>query len=56
MCSSPWENEAKARAKYAKQFPKLEMYTVDQAFGGCTQASKEHFAEGATCDQIYTKR
>jgi len=47
---------AKAQAKYAKQFPKLTLFTVDQAFGGWAQASKEHFADGAVFDQIYTKR
>ncbi len=47
---------AKAQAKYAKQFPKLNLFTVDQAFGGWTQASKEHFADGGVFDQIYTKR
>ncbi len=46
----------KAQAKYAKQFPKLNLFTIDQAFGGWVQASKEHFADGATFDQIYTKR
>ncbi|MFD0669676.1 sulfate ABC transporter substrate-binding protein [Ramlibacter sp. MAHUQ-53] len=47
---------AKAQAKYAKQFPKLNLFTIDQAFGGWAQAAKEHFADGATFDQIYTRR
>ena len=46
----------KAQAKYAKQFPKLTLFTIDQAFGGWGKASKEHFADGASFDQIYTKR
>jgi len=46
----------KAQAKYAKQFPKLNLVTVDQAFGGWTQATKLHFADGASFDQIYTKK
>jgi sulfate/thiosulfate-binding protein len=46
----------KAQAKYAKQFPKLDLFTIDQAFGGWAKADKEHFADGASFDQIYTKR
>ena len=46
----------KAQAKYAKQFPKLNLVTIDQAFGGWTQATKLHFADGASFDQIYTKK
>ena len=46
----------KAQAKYAKQFPKLNLVTVDQAFGGWTQATKLHFADGGSFDQIYTKK
>jgi sulfate transport system substrate-binding protein len=44
-----------AQSKYAKQFPKLNLFTVDQAFGGWAAASKEHFADGLF-DQIYTKK
>ncbi len=47
---------AKAQAKYAKQFPKLNLFTIDQAFGGWAQATKEHFADGANFDQIYTQK
>ncbi len=46
----------KAIAKYAKQFPKLNLFTIDQAFGGWTQASKLHFADGGQFDQIYTQK
>ena len=46
----------KAQAKYAKQFPKLNLVTIDQAFGGWSKASKEHFADGAGFDQIYVKK
>ena len=47
---------AKAQAKYAKQFPKLQLVTIDQAFGGWSKASKEHFVDGASFDQIYQKQ
>jgi sulfate/thiosulfate-binding protein len=46
----------KAKAKYDKQFPKLALFTIDQAFGGWTKADKEHFADGASFDQIYTNK
>ncbi len=46
----------KAKAKYAAQFPKLTLFTIDQAFGGWTQADKDHFADGASFDQIYTRK
>jgi sulfate transport system substrate-binding protein len=46
----------KYQAKYAKQFPKLNLFTIDQAFGGWTKASKDHFVDGASFDQIYTKQ
>ncbi|WP_294765892.1 sulfate ABC transporter substrate-binding protein [uncultured Rhodoferax sp.] len=47
---------AKAQAKYAKQFPKINLFTIDQAFGGWDKADKEHFADGGSFDQIYTKK
>jgi len=46
----------KAQAKYEKQFPKLNLFTVDQAFGGWEKVAKEHFADGAQFDQIYTRK
>jgi sulfate transport system substrate-binding protein len=46
----------KAKAKYASQFPKLTLVTVDSAFGGWTKADKDHFADGGSFDQIYTAK
>lgn len=46
----------KAKAKYAKQFAKIKLFTIDEAFGGWEKADKEHFADGASFDQIYTKK
>ena len=46
----------KAKAKYASQFPKLTLFTIDQGFGGWTQADKAHFADGGSFDQIYTQK
>ena len=39
-------------AKYAKDFPKLNLFTIDEAFGGWSAAQKAHFDDGATLDQI----
>ena len=45
-------SDAKVAAKYAKQFPALTLVTIDGAFGGWPNATKTHFADGATFDQI----
>jgi sulfate/thiosulfate transport system substrate-binding protein len=47
---------AKAQLKYAKQLPKLNLFTLEQAFGNWDKATKEHFIDGASFDQIYTKK
>jgi len=39
-------------AKYAKDFPKVNTFTIDEVFGGWTQAQKDHFDDGAIYDQI----
>lgn len=46
----------KFAAKYASVFPKVELFTIDQAFGGWTKAAKDHFADGGSFDQIYLKK
>ncbi len=46
----------KAQAKYAKQLPKLNLFTIDQAFGGWDKAAKVHFADGGVFDQIYSRQ
>ena len=46
----------KAKAKYAKQFPALQLFTIDAAFGGWEKAAKDHFADHASFDQIYIKK
>jgi len=40
-------------AKYAAQFPKISLVTVDEVFGGWKKAHATHFADGALFDQIY---
>jgi len=39
--------------KYEKQFPKINLITVDEAFGGWQKAQKTHFADGGIFNQIY---
>ncbi len=43
-------------ARYARQFPKLNLFTIDDTFGGWAQAQKTHFSDGGVFDQIYTRR
>jgi sulfate transport system substrate-binding protein len=40
-------------AKYVGQFPKVNLFTVDEAFGGWHKAQETHFADGGVFDQIY---
>ena len=39
--------------KYADAFPKVELFTIDDVFGGWAKAQKVHFSEGGIFDQIY---
>jgi sulfate transport system substrate-binding protein len=45
-----------AAAKYARQYPKLTLFTIDEVFGGWTKAQKTHFADGGLFDQIYARK
>lgn len=44
---------AKAAAKYAATFPRLDLFTIDEIFGGWQKAQKTHFADGGLFDQLY---
>ena len=44
---------AEVAGKYGKQFPKIELFTVDDTFGGWTNAQKTYFDDGGVFDQIY---
>lgn len=39
--------------KYAGQFPKVELFTIDDVFGGWQKAQPTHFADGGVFDRIY---
>ena len=45
--------DPKIAAKYAKQFAKVNLITIDDVFGGWDKAQKTHFDDGGTFDQIY---
>ena len=45
--------DPKVAAKYAKQFAKVNLITIDEIFGGWDKAQKTHFADGGSFDQIY---
>ncbi len=36
-----------------KAFPAIELFTIDEAFGGWGKAQADHFADGGIFDQIY---
>ena len=42
----------KIAAKYAAQFPKVKLFTIDEVFGGWKKAQKIHFADNGVYDQI----
>ena len=43
-------------AKYAANFPKIPLFTIDDVFGGWDKAQETHFADGGVFDQIYHPR
>ncbi|MFB9241061.1 sulfate ABC transporter substrate-binding protein [Massilia antarctica] len=43
----------KIAAKYAAQFPKVKLFTIDEVAGGWAKAQKAHFADGGVFDQVY---
>ena len=48
--------DAKVAAAHARQFPKVQLFTIDDTFGGWANAQKTHFADGGVFDQIYTRK
>ena len=45
----------KILAKYNDTFKPLKLFTIKDKFGGWVRAHSEHFADGGTFDQIYTR-
>ncbi len=48
--------DPKVAEKYAKFFPKVNLFKIDDVFGGWAKAQKTHFADGGTFDRIYTRK
>lgn len=48
--------DAAVAARHAREFPALALFTVDELFGGWTQAQHTHFADGGVFDQIYARK
>jgi sulfate transport system substrate-binding protein len=42
-----------AAKKYENQFPKVNLFTIDDVFGGWKKAQQTHFNDGGVFDQIY---
>ncbi|HMW18168.1 MAG TPA: sulfate ABC transporter substrate-binding protein [Accumulibacter sp.] len=45
--------DTRIAAKYAGTFSKVNLVTIDEAFGGWRNAQKVHFADGGVFDQLY---
>ena len=45
--------DPKIAARYAGQFSKVNLFTIDEVFGGWQKAQKAHFDDGGVFDQIY---
>jgi sulfate transport system substrate-binding protein len=45
--------DPKVAAAHEKDFPKVNLITIDDTFGGWKKAQPEHFGDGGTFDQIY---
>ena len=46
---------AEVAAKFASSFAKVNLFTIDEVFGGWDKAQKTHFGDGGTFDQLYGK-
>ena len=47
---------AAVATRYARQFPRIPMFTVSEVFGSWARAHTTHFADGGLFDQIYQPR
>jgi sulfate transport system substrate-binding protein len=39
--------------KHRAKFPRMQLFTVQEVFGGWTQAQRTHFDDGAVFDQVF---
>ena len=47
---------ASVALNHEKTFPKINLFTIQDVFGGWQQAQKTHFADGGVFDQITAKK
>lgn len=47
---------AEVAKKYATQFPAINLFTIEDVFGGWKKAQADHFADGGIFDKIYIKK
>jgi len=45
-------DEKSVPAEYLKQFSKIELFTINDVFGGWRKAQSQHFADGGVYDQF----
>ncbi|HEX2886747.1 MAG TPA: sulfate ABC transporter substrate-binding protein [Vineibacter terrae] len=48
--------DSQAGAKYTAAFPKIDLFTIDEVFGGWQTAQKTHFADGGIFDRLYKRK
>jgi sulfate/thiosulfate transport system substrate-binding protein len=48
--------DPKVAAQFDKLFPKVNLFTIDEVFGGWSKAQKAHFNDGGVFDAIYAKK
>ncbi|HSI60977.1 MAG TPA: sulfate ABC transporter substrate-binding protein [Ideonella sp.] len=48
--------DPKVAAQFASLFPKINLFTIDDVFGGWDKTQKLHFNDGGLFDAIYTKK
>lgn len=44
------------KTKFADQFPDIKLFTIDEVFGGWSEAQPKHFNDGGIFSQIYTPK
>jgi sulfate/thiosulfate-binding protein len=45
--------DADIAKKHEASFAKVDLFTIDDVFGGWTKAQREHFTDGGVFDKIY---
>ena len=48
--------DPKVAAQYAGQFPAINLFRIDEVFGGWAKAQPTHFNDGGVFDEIFTRK